>query len=206
MLTELIKSFLVGFCVAVPAGPVLLFVMHKTFHYGRWAGISAGAGSALIDAAYSALGLFALSLVTDFIMSHEAIITVAGGIAIALIGYKMSRQDVNNARRTSIQRYSAPGFAVQAMGLVISNPGALGAMMAALAIARLSSDAISIPVWTVPVMVFVGELTYWALLSFIADRYITITKERLGKISVFSGIIIMIVGIVLLIKGIIEFI
>lgn len=203
MLFELVKAFIVGFCVPIPAGPVLLLVLQKTLLYGRGAGIAAGIGSDLADTAYAAVGLFALSLVSVFVSGHEALISIVGGLIILLVGYLMSRKDTSSIDGPKRERYTAVGFTFQAAGLAVSNPGALAAMMAALAIAGLEAGSLAAPVWAVLLCVAGGEFCYWFLLTWLVSRFINVTPSRLQKASMVSGMVIAVLGVALFIRGLI---
>jgi len=204
MAINLLAAFLVGFCVAVPAGPVLLFVIQKTLHYGRWAGFAAGLGSAVIDTLYAAIGLLAMSFISNFISGHSAVIFLAGGCLVIFIGMMMYRKKKDpESLEDKDSHLTSAGFSIQAMGLVLSNPGALAIMMAALAMAGLSAENVEAPVWAVLACVFAGECSYWKTVSYLLDRFINLTPSTVGKMSRVSGLLIVLIGAGLVVRGII---
>ena len=204
MLPDLLKAFAVGFCVAVPAGPVLLFVLQKTLGHGRGAGLVCGLGSASVDTTLAALGLYALSLASAFISEHTDLISLVGGVLIMILGVMMSRRDVPRSERTLEEREGGNvGFAVQTAGLAASNPGAFAAMLAALTVTGLQAGSLSAPVWAVLLFIFCGEVSYWSALTFIVSRFISVSPRGLRKFSLVSGLVIAAVGLVFSVKGLI---
>jgi len=203
VVVELLKAFAIGLFVAVPAGPVLLFVLQKTLHSGRAAGRFAGAGSAFVDSAYSAAGLFALSFVSDFLNGYENVVSVAGGCLLAAVGFFMANSAaVSSACGDLRDGKSLVSCSFQAAGMAVSNPGAIVAMLGALAITGLEASSLEAPLWVVPLCVFIGELCYWYVLTYLVHKHIKITAGHLKLFSRISGIIIIVAGVFLLVKGI----
>lgn len=203
MCAELLKAILIGICVAIPIGPVLLLVLEKTLGRGRWFGLCAGAGSAVVDTTYAAAGLFALSFVSGFIDRYEPWIMLFGGLLVVGVGCFMaltkspSRGSASKLRT----RYTAAGYAFQAMGCALSNPGALAVMLAALAIAGLDASTIASPVWAILLCTFGGEMLYWFVLTGSVSRFVHVTGEGVRKVSRVAGAIVAVLGLVLIVRG-----
>ena len=206
MLSELLKALLVGAGVALPFGPVLVFVMEKTLSRGRWNGVAAGCGSALVDTAYAAAGFFALSFVSGFIESHKNVMLICGGAVVLLVGIMMfcrTKNVCSNEYRAKKTRYTSFGYMFQTMGCALSNPGAFAVMLAALALTGLNAESVKSPVALILVCVFCGEVGYWTLLTGLVSRYVRLTPETLRKVSRYAGIIVLLFGIALIINGLI---
>ena len=63
---DILKALLIGILASAPVGPVSVLVMQKAFCHGKWAGLAAGAGSAIIDTFFAVVSLFAVMVVQDF--------------------------------------------------------------------------------------------------------------------------------------------
>ena len=207
MIIDLIKAVLVGICAAVPVGPVLFQVLQRTLRYGRGGGLAAGAGSALADTLYAAVGLFALSLIKNFINSHEAVIMLIGGLFITVLGAVMffSKNSGPEAEGGPEKHVSGIGFALQTFLSAISNPAALAMMMAFLAIARLDASSATAPVWAILPCVTLGEMLWWLTVTGAVSRFLHVTPRTVNILGKVAGAAIVAFGIVLIIKGLIAF-
>jgi len=202
MIIDILKAMLVGVCAAVPVGPVLIMVLQRTLCHGRKAGVACGLGSACADTLWATLGVFALVLVQGFVNDHEGLIMTVGGVLIAIIGCLMFFKDTSkefNGGETAPKT----GFALQTFSSAMSNPAALAVMLALLASFQLDKAHAGIPVWLVLICVFIGELCYWEVVTFMVSRFLKVTPRFLKMISRVAGAAIFAIGIFLIIKGII---
>ncbi|MCQ2182861.1 MAG: LysE family translocator [Bacteroidales bacterium] len=203
MFTDILKAMLVGVCAAVPVGPVLIMVLQRTLRYGRKAGIACGTGSACADTLWATLGVFALTLVQNFVDKHEGLIMAVGGGLITIIGCLMFFKDSSKGLDSDVSAPKA-GFALQTFGSAMSNPAALAVMLALLASFQLDKAHAEIPVWLVLLCVFVGEFCYWQLVTFIVSRFLKVNARMLNLLSKIAGAAVFVIGIFLIIKGIIS--
>lgn len=205
MYAELLKAILIGICVAMPIGPVLVLVLERTLSRGRWTGVVTGIGSATVDTSYAAAGIFALSLVSSFIDKYESWLMLGGGVLVIVIGCVMAFSNSDSAKLSGEEKtgLSAAGSALQAMGCALSNPGAIAVMFAALALAGLESSKIQAPVWSILLCVFCGEMLYWTVLTGVVSHFVHVTGETLRKLSRIAGFVVMGLGVILLIRGLI---
>lgn len=201
MLFEILKALLVGVCVAVPIGPVLLLVMQKTVYRGRWAGVATGLGSGVIDTLYAAIGLFTLSFLEDFLLGHEDVIMLVGGALVALIGIRMMLMKGTKVKERPDNKKTMAGYALQTAGCVLSNPAALVTAFALLAFFGLSAGSMKSPVWLAVLCVFIGEMAYWLALTFALTHFKRFSARTVETLSRLAGAGIFIFGIVLVIKG-----
>lgn len=82
MLLELLKAFTIGVCASVPIGPTAILVLQKTLTGGRKVGFTTALGATVIDTTYSAIAVFAVSAVSDFIFSHQNVFLLIGGLIV----------------------------------------------------------------------------------------------------------------------------
>ena len=203
MLIPILKAFLLGVLVAVPVGPVLFFVIQKTLCDSRRAGMYSGLGSAFADSVYVAIGVFALGLVRGFIDDHTPVIMLVGGVLVFFLGLKMFRSTVQDPLAAdSAPRQGKPWiwYSSQTALSAFSNPAALVVAMGLLALFHLDSASLLIPAWIVVPCVFVGELSYWTLVTFILSRLHPAHKV-LVLINRIAGAAIMALSVYLVVKG-----
>lgn len=201
MLLDIIKALLLGFCVAVPIGPVLLLVMQKTLSRGRWFGVAAGCGSAVVDTLYACIGLSALSFVGDFVTGHEDILFSVGGALLVAIGLWMALRHEDRVVESQDKGSTAFAYGLQAAGCALSNPGALVFMLTLITFFGVSLEEEHIPAWSVVLCVFAGEITYWLGLTYALTHFKKFSRRTVRTISHVAGVVITVFGLALIIKG-----
>lgn len=206
MTIELVKAMVVGICAAVPVGPVLILVLQKTLRRGRWAGTVAGVGSALVDTLYAAIGLYALTLLRDFIAKETPYIMLFGGLLVCLLGVMLFLKDASEGLDSAESHYTMAGYAVQTAGCALSNPAAVAVMMAILSVFKLDAQTMQSPVWAVLLFVFLGEMLYWFCLSEAVGKFMRVRPRTLRIFSRICGVAIAAFGVVLIVKGVCYFI
>ena len=202
MLLDIVKALLLGACVAVPIGPVLLLVLQKTLSRGRWCGMVTAIGSAAVDTVYAAIGLFALSFVEDFFAAHRGIIMLSGGLVVIAIGLWMALRKTEPVSRREVKGTTAVSYALQAAGCALSNPGALVFAFALLAFFNLGAGSLKAPVWAIILGVFAGEMLYWSFLTYALVHFKKFSDSSVRVISHVAGWAIVAFGLFLTVKGI----
>ena len=207
MITELIKAFFIGICAAVPVGPVLLMVIQKTLCRGRSAGIMTGFGSAVADTVYAAVGLFTLALIEGFVEKHSALIMIAGGVLVAVIGVNIcmnsGKISLSAEARPREGTFSLLGCSLQSMCTALSNPAALAMMLGLLVVAGFGGGSLGAPLWALLVAVFAGEFLYWIAVVALLSTFVKPGERTLRIMSRVAGIAICCFALVLTVRGII---
>lgn len=203
MIIDLLKAFAVGVLAALPLGPVCVLVAQKTISRGRLSGMFAGAGSMVADTFYAVVCLFTVSLVKDFLVSHEGLILLVGGFLIIVVGLVMFQKKEQKGPRRNPSKKRAVGYAFQAMGCAFSNPGALLLMFAYISVFELQAGNGTTPVWLIVPFVALGEFSYWFLFTGILSRFDGIKPETITRINKIFGSVIMVLGLSASIRGLI---
>ena len=203
MITEILSALLIGVLAALPPGPVLMLVTQKTLNHGRWSGFFTGLGAMVIDTLYAAIGFYALGFVRNFIDSHTALILLAGGAVVTLIGVWMALRKAPAMYEGNVRtsHKAKAGYAGQAMVCALSNPGALALILGYLAFFGLDVNSAECPVWALLPCIAAGEATYWFCLTGFVHRFWHLKPRSLGRMNRISGIVIGVVGLGLMIKG-----
>ena len=61
------KGLLIGLIFGVPAGAIGALSIQRTIERGFWTGLLTGMGSSVADLLYACIGVFGITLVTDFL-------------------------------------------------------------------------------------------------------------------------------------------
>lgn len=200
MLVPILKSLLVGIIAAIPIGPILVMVVQRTMCYGRRSGWTVGLGAATGDMLYAAIGLLAVTLLQDFIHRKAAWIMLVGGVLVALIGFGMLRRRVSVHMQDEATRMNPWTCYVQGLAGTLSNPLALGVMMALLALFGLGADECRIPVLLAP-CVGAGEALYWFIVTRVLNRYLRLDMRTLRTLSTVAGVVVCVFAVVLVVRG-----
>lgn len=201
MLIEIVKAFLLGICVAAPIGPVLLLVLQKTFSRGRMWGLVTGIGSAVVDTAFAAVSLFALSLVKEYVIGHEGKILLIGGVVVVAIGLLMAFRRPDKVRERDFKGKTAVSYALQAAGCALSNPGALLLSFTLTAFFGLGAATVKAPVWLILLFVFLGEMAWWNFLTYALVHFRRFSEKTIRRLSHIAGCCVFLFGISLIVKG-----
>lgn len=195
MLIELLKAYIIGILAALPLGPVAVFIAQKTLSRGRFPGFIAGIGPMVIDSLYAALALLALGVAQDMLDRFQAQIMLVGGILILMIGVIIFRKKETAEQVQLRSRKTAVGFAFQAAGCALSNPGAFLLMVAYLSFAQLDAQSASSPLWLMVLLVAVGELSYWWCFTLAISKVNRFRPETLTTMNKFAGAILAVIGV-----------
>ncbi|MBO4844132.1 MAG: LysE family transporter [Bacteroidales bacterium] len=198
MIADILKSVLVGICLAAPIGPVVLTVMQKTLSYGRETGVKAALGCAVMDTVYATLSFIALAFIKGFLEEHKLLIAIIGGCVIIALGVIMMLSDPYSNYRER----TASGWAAfwEVAFIILTNPGSIlydFTVCTFFGLQAKSWDLIPLALG-----VFAGEVIFWALFTLLFGRlHSRLGKETIVKLSKLSGVVLLVCGIVIMIKG-----
>ena len=201
MLFAILKALLVGVIVALPIGPILVMVIQRTLCYGPRCGRMVGFGAATADMLYAAVGLLALSLMKEFIERNQGWIMLVGGLLVGVIGVGMLLRPVSVNLQDEPARMSPWTCYWQGLGTTLSNPLALGIMMALLAMFELADKGGSLSVVLAP-LIGLGECFYWFSVSAVLARYLRLNMKTLRTLSTVAGAVVCVFAVVLVVRGV----
>ena len=81
-----LRGILIGLIFGVPAGAIGVLTIQRTLDRGFTAGLLTGLGSSAADLLYSCVGVFGITLISDFLTAHQIVIRVIGGFLILCYG------------------------------------------------------------------------------------------------------------------------
>lgn len=216
MLFELfLKGLLIGVILGVPAGAIGALTIQRTIDDGLKGGFISGAGSCTADLFFAMIGVFGVTIISDFLDKHEFIIEIIGGILIAFLGFTIIRK-----RREIKTKYkmdpkleskleSKPGgdylvYYFSSFGAAILNPGTMVAFMIAFTsfdITEISHVGHAI---VLIIGILLGTFSWWVILC----GLVTIFRNKIDnklyrRINYVLGSLVFIFGIVILAQGII---
>jgi len=87
LLSYFLKGFCIGIIFGVPAGAIGALTIRRTLAYGFSTGFITGMGSSVADLLYAGVGIFGLTMVSDFVENNQQVISLIGGIVILALGF-----------------------------------------------------------------------------------------------------------------------
>lgn len=82
------RGILIGLLFGLPVGAIGALTVQRTWSLGAKTGFLTGLGSSVADCFYACVGAFGLTLISDFLLRYQGIITALGGILILVMGLK----------------------------------------------------------------------------------------------------------------------
>lgn len=85
----LIQGIIIGLVVAVPVGPLGLLCINRALSLGPLCGLCSGLGVATADALAAGIAALGITLVSTFLVDHEIMLRVVGGVFLCFLGLKI---------------------------------------------------------------------------------------------------------------------
>ncbi len=198
-MTLLLKGILTGLLFGVPAGAVGAMTVQRTLQAGPRAGLLTGLGSSVADCFYACVGVFGLTLISDFLLKGQNMIHLAGGCLIFGMGAGLlCRKDV------SVQKQDGgnpEGFCMflSSFAVGITNPAAILTFLFAFSWLGIQGKSSLTEGCLLVAGVFAGTYFWWGMLT--AGTQILKKKARhidLKKINKAFGVLLSVIGLAVL--------
>ena len=168
------RGLVIGLVVAVPVGPIGMLCIMRTLRFGWGAGLATGLGAATADATYAAIAAFGLATLTSALVSLQTPLTIAGSLALAIIGIRTIRAPVvaapaaDEALSHAAQQKERPSWRSLYPGtiaLTLANPATILTFIGIFA--GITSGTAYAPLATAGLVsaVFAGSALWWLVLS-----------------------------------------
>lgn len=186
----LLRGILIGLLFGLPVGAIGALTVQRTWSSGVKAGLLTGLGSSVADCFYACVGAFGLTLISDFLLRWQGIITALGGILILAMGLKSlihpQGELLSDEKTPGGEKLFLTSFAVG-----ITNPAAILMFLFAFSYFGISE----VRGWNNGIFlvagVFLGTYFWWGTLSFLTQ----VIKRRAAKFQlrtmnrIFGGIL-----------------
>ena len=194
-LSILIRGIVIGFSIAAPVGPIGVLCIRRTLTEGRASGLVSGLGAASADAVYGCIAGFGLTFLSNFLVSRQTELRLAGGLFLLYLAVKtFIAQPAHKAAEA--KGHGLPGAYLSTFFLTFTNPMTIisfAAIFAGLGLAEGSGNYASAGILVLGV--FAGSALWWLLLSGGVGLFRgKFTTERLRWLNRVSGSIIAAFG------------
>lgn len=212
----LVRGLIIGIVFGVPAGAVGILSVQRVLSQGAAAGFATGIGSSVADVFYACIGVFGITMISDFLLKHQHIICMLGCIIVILLGIRCFKNkklgkkatDVRNGREGEHQererrekehqpgsiRYLISCF-LSSFAIAITNPAAILSFIVVFSMFRIEgNESIGENVQLV-LGIFCGTCFWWLLIAVVVSRI----RERVTdgfylKLNRIFGILMVLFG------------
>jgi threonine/homoserine/homoserine lactone efflux protein len=194
----LFKGLAVGFLLCAPLGPVGILCIQRTLTDGRLAGFFSILGAAVMDACYSLMAGFGMSVIAGALSQTKFWLQLCGGAVLVVVGIRLFTTPLGKRPRQGHARSAADAF-LATISLMLSNPVpilAISAVLSAASGSRLRIDLDDIRLFALGV--FLGSLMWSPILIATASLMNPVLEQgRLPLINRVCGAALFICGLFL---------
>lgn len=202
MLSVILKGIIIGFSIAAPVGPIGVLCIQRSLHEGYKAGLITGFGAACADGVYGAVAALGLTFISFFLLKHQTIIHLTGGIFLLYLGSKIFFSRPVAGTKQKVPHKSLLHIYTSSFFLTLTNPMTILSFMGIFAGLGLGSTYHEyLPALMLVVGVIFGSLAWWLILSssIALIFHKKLTGNVLHRINQLSGLIIFVFGVIALI-------
>ncbi|MBR0502748.1 MAG: LysE family transporter [Paludibacteraceae bacterium] len=204
MLTMFIKGLIIGVIVSAPIGPIGLLCIQRTLNGGRKRGIATALGASTSDLLYACIAVFSMSIVVNFIETHQLILQIIGTIVVFFFGLYTFMDDPRKKLTKLKQENSYDDF-ITSFGLTITNPIVIVLFMFLFAkFHYINEDITFIRSVLSIVFIMLGAAFWWTFLVYLVDFFRGKFNVRgLYIVNKVTGMLLMIIAPINLISTLI---
>lgn len=196
-----LRGLLIGLIFGVPAGAIGALTIQRSLEKGFFAGLVTGAGSSAADLIYSCVGVFGITIISDFLTAHQAVIRVIGGALILILGIAILRKKglspVQQDTKGTPVLYFLSSFTA-----AILNPATILSFMIAFTAFGISGNLNIYQGTALIIGILTGTLCWWAALSGVVAHFRKKVTNNIYKwLNRILGCLMTLFGIVMIFQG-----
>lgn len=196
-----LRGLLIGLVFGVPAGAIGALTIQRTLEKGFFAGLVTGAGSSAADLIYSCVGVLGITIISNFLTEHQAVIRVIGGILILILGIAILRKkelfSVQQDMKGTPVFYFLSSFTA-----AILNPATILSFMVAFTAFGISGDLNVYQGIALTIGILTGTLCWWSALSGVVAHFRKKVTNNIYKwLNRILGCLMTLFGIIMIFQG-----
>lgn len=164
MESYLLRGILIGLLFGLPVGAVGTMTVQRTWNFGVRAGLLTGLGSSVADCLYACVGVFGLTLISDFLLRYQTLIQFMGGGLILGMGLRLAFKKNTIAVSETPALGGLPMF-LSSFAIGITNPAAILTFLFAFSYFGINGEAGPLQGAGLVCGVFLGTYLWWGILS-----------------------------------------
>lgn len=196
----LFKSFILGFSVSAPVGPIGLLVIQRTLSRGKMAGFITGFGAVTANIIYASIAALGFSVVATFLLEKQLFLRLIGAAFLFYLGIKTILKDpAKHAANLEGENYL--GMFLSTFMLMVTNPITIINFVAMFAGLGFEQDGDSNTLaFSLILGVFLGATSWWFLLSMTVGLFRNKIKPHLSLVNKIAGLLIITLGFLAFLK------
>lgn len=200
----LLRGILIGLLFGLPVGAVGTMTVQRTWANGIKAGLFTGLGSSVADCFYACVGVFGLTLISDFLLKHQVVIHILGGGFVLFMGIRLLIKKDDNTG-VKVETVNPAKMFLSSFAVGITNPAAIFTFLFAFSYFGISAGAGLLRGILLVIGVFTGTYIWWGTLT--AVTYII--KKKAEKFSFrymnrIFGSMLSLFGVIVLLRLLFE--
>ena len=197
-----LRGLLIGLVFGVPAGAIGALTIQHALDKGFFAGLVTGAGSSTADLIYSCIGVFGITVISDFLTAHQAIIRAIGGLLILILGIAiLQKKELSSVQKDT--KGTPMFYFLSAFTAAILNPATILSFMVAFAAFGIGGGLETGQGIALIFGILIGTLCWWLVLSGVVAHFRKKVTNNIYKwLNRILGCLMMLFGIIMMIQGI----
>lgn len=202
----LVRGLIIGIVFGVPAGAVGILSVQRVLSQGAAAGLVTGIGSSVADVFYACIGVFGITIISDFLLKHQHTICMLGCMMVILLGIQcfkkkkvekpalFTRERQGEGHQPGTIRYLISCF-LSSFAIAITNPAAILSFMVVFSMFRIGgNESIGEDIQLV-LGIFCGTCFWWLLIAVVVSRIrYRVTDGFYLKLNRIFGILMVLFG------------
>ncbi len=185
----------IGFCMAVPIGPIGIIFIRKALAEGVKRALVVALGAATADFMYGAIAAFGLTVIEDLIQSQMVPIRIIGGLILFYLGYKTYKSHPELLTSTPKNGNAFTTF-VSTVFLTLTNPATIIGFLGIFATLGLGKGLAPLTASELSIGIFGGSFLWFLTLSYFVRLFRKkLNEEGLWWVNKISGVLITMCGI-----------
>jgi len=171
------EGLIIGVALAAPVGPIGVLCIRTTLLKGPLAGFVTGLGAATADAMYGFVAAFGLTMVSNFLLEAQSVLSLVGGGFLIWLGLRAWRAHPGSPDQptatNSLGLFSGGLFSGYAttVGLTLANPATIFTFLAIFAgLGMAAGNRTVVEAAFLVAGVFLGSAAWWLFLAGLTSR------------------------------------
>ena len=198
------RGILIGLIFGVPAGTIGALTIQRSLERGFLAGLITGLGSSAADLLYACVGVFGITLISDFLIAQQSIIRLAGGLLVAIIGITIIRK-----------KFTQPGpdqtgnrpilYFLSSFSIAILNPATILSFFIAFTAFDIPGDLGIRQGIGLIAGILISTIFWWMLISGMVSKFRSRVTDKIYLwLNRILGCVMIGFGIVMIVQGVIN--
>lgn len=209
----LIKGFVIGIVFGVPTGVVGVLSIQRVLAQGALAGLMTGIGSSAADVLYACVGVFGITIISDFLLKHQRMICMAGCLLVIAIGIRSFQKKGEQKTPSPKTGGGLGGYQAEQPGRVttcflssfviaMTNPATILSFMVVFSMFRIGGNESVGENIQLVFGIFWGTCVWWVVIAVIVSLLRNrVTDGCYLKLNRIFGALMILFGIVIGVRG-----